>query len=62
MRDYRNEAAAQFPYLIGADQRDHKAWAKRIMYREERKCSALTAHQVNEAKRALDIEKPENAK
>lgn len=55
MADYRSEAAAQFPYLLTSGH-DHLCWAKRIMYRNERKCSELSAHQVNEAKRALGID------
>lgn len=55
MADYRSEAQGAHPYnAVGG--RDHLAWAKQIMYRESRKCSELSAHQVNEAKRALDID------
>lgn len=56
MADYRSEAAARFPYLLTSGH-DHLCWAKRIMYRDERKCASLTAHQVNEAKRALGMVK-----
>lgn len=54
MNDYRSEAAAQFPFLLTSGH-DHKAWAKRIMYRDERKDSNLTTHQVSEAKMALGL-------
>jgi hypothetical protein len=57
MRDLRSEAAAQFPYLIANDVRDHKAWAKRIMHREERGDTLLTHYQVKEARMALGQEK-----
>lgn len=57
MADYRGEAQGAHPYnAVGG--RDHLAWAKQIMYRDSRKCSELTAHQVNEAKRALGINQP----
>lgn len=55
MADYRSEAAAQFPYLTGTDNRDYLCWAKRIMYREERKDSHLTHYQVKEARMALGL-------
>lgn len=51
MRDYRSEAAAQFPY----QQIDHKAWAKRILYREEKGDTLLTHYQVKEAKMGLEV-------
>lgn len=54
MADYRSEAAARFPYLIGGgDQRDHLCWAKRINYREEKGDTLLTHYQVKEARMAL---------
>jgi hypothetical protein len=61
MRDYRSQAEAQFPYLTGADQRDHKAWAKRIMYREQKGDTLLTHYQVKEARMALNVN-PNEAK
>jgi hypothetical protein len=57
MADYRTEAQSAHPYnAVGG--RDHLAWAKQIMYRDERKCSDLSAHQVKEAKMALGIDQP----
>lgn len=52
MADYRSEAQAAHPYnAVGA--RDHMAWAKQIIYREERGDTLLTHYQVKEAKMAL---------
>lgn len=52
----RSEAEAYFPYLIGIEQRDHRAWAKRIMYREERGDKELMPIQVQFAKQAMNVE------
>lgn len=52
----RSEAEARFPYLLANEQRDHKAWAKRIMYREERGDKDLMAIQVQFAKQAMNVE------
>lgn len=46
----QNEADAKFPYK----QTDHKAWAKRILYREERGDKSLLAIQVKFAKMAIE--------
>lgn len=54
MSDYRSEAAARYPFN-GSSGFDHKAWARRIIYREERKCSHLMPIQVTDAKMALDL-------
>ena len=61
MTDYRSAAVSAIPAWIG-DQRDPKAWAKRIMYREERKCSELTPIQVEFAKMALGLATSKNDK
>lgn len=54
--DYRSEADARFPYLIGGGgERDHLAWAKRIMYREGKGDTNLTFYQVKEARMALGL-------
>lgn len=50
----KSEADARFPYLLANEQRDHKAWAKRIMYREERGDKELSAIQVQFAKQAMN--------
>lgn len=56
MPDYRSEAAAQFPYLVGTGEvRDHMAWAKRINYREQKGDTLLSHYQVKEAKIALGL-------
>lgn len=62
MSDYRSAAEAQFPYLIGENQRDHMAWAKRIIYREERKDLLLLPIQVQFAKMALGLIEQPNKK
>lgn len=62
MSDHRSAAEAQFPYLIGDNQRDHLAWAKRIMFREERKDSHLMPVQVQFAKMALGLIEQPNSK
>jgi hypothetical protein len=56
--DYRSEAAAQFPF----QNVDHLAWAKRILYREERKDSHLMSIQVQFARMALGLIKPPGQK
>ena len=57
MSDFTMEARAQHPTNT-AQGRDYKAWAKQIMYREQRGDTELTSIQVNFAKQALDIEAP----
>lgn len=52
----RLEAESKFPYLLTGEQRDHKAWAKRILHRESRGDKSLTALQVNFAKQAMNVE------
>lgn len=52
----RLEAEAKFPYLLTGEQRDHKAWAKRILHREMRGDKELSALQVNFAKQAMNVE------
>lgn len=54
MPDYRSEAEAQFPYLLTTGH-DHKCWAKRILYREQKGDTLLTHYQVKEAKMALEV-------
>lgn len=59
MADYRSQAEALFPYLIAEDKRDHMAWAKRIMYRDEKGDKTLTHVQSQFAKMAMGlIEQP----
>lgn len=53
------EAEAKFPYLL-ENGNDHKAWAKRILYREERRDSSLLSIQVKFAQMAMGlVEMPE---
>lgn len=47
------EAAARFPVLTTAG-RDDKAWAKRILFREERGDTSLLSIQVRFARDALN--------
>lgn len=51
----QGEAEAKFPYLTAAGN-DHKCWAKRIIYRQERGDKTLTTLQVNFARAALNID------
>lgn len=51
------EAAARHPYLTTAGH-DHLAWAKRILFREERNDKELTSIQIRFAHMAID-RKPE---
>lgn len=51
------EAAARFPYATTAGH-DHMAWAKRILFREERGDTTLTSIQIRFARQATD-RKPE---
>lgn len=51
----QGEAEARFPYLTTAGN-DHKCWAKRIMYRQERGDKTLTTLQINFARAALNID------
>lgn len=51
----RLEAEAKFPYLLTGEQRDHKAWAKRILHRESRGDKELSALQVNFARIAMGL-------
>lgn len=55
----QDEAAGAHP-LHSTKGTDHKAWAKRILYREQRKDPSITALQVNFAREALDIPKPDS--
>ncbi len=50
------EANAKFKFH-DADKNftDHKAWAKRILYRDERGDKDLTSLQINFARMAMDI-------
>ena len=50
----RLEAESRFPYLLTSG-RDHKAWAKRILYRESRGDKTLSALQVSFAKTAMGV-------
>lgn len=54
MSDYRSEAEAAFP-LRSTTALDHMAWAKRIVYREERGDTNLMPVQVQFAKMALGM-------
>lgn len=49
-----DEAAARYPYK-STQGVDHKAWAKRFLYREERGDKTLLAIQVKFARMAMDI-------
>lgn len=53
-RHIEDEAKAVHP-AISANGRDDKAWAKRIIYREERGDKTLTTLQVQFAKMALGL-------
>jgi hypothetical protein len=48
------EAAARYPMHTTAG-RDHKAWAKRFIYREERGDKTLLSIQIKFAKMAMEI-------
>lgn len=58
MNDFHHLAIERFPFNTPAGY-DHKAWAKRIMYRVEMKDPSLLPIQVTFAQPALDI-KPGN--
>jgi hypothetical protein len=47
------EAAARFPAVTTAG-RDYKAWAKRILYRDEKGDKTLLSIQVKFAKQAME--------
>lgn len=49
-----SEARAMFPYAT-VNGHDHKAWAKRIQYRDERGDKTLSTLQIKMAREALDI-------
>jgi len=49
--EIEREARARYPY----GHVDHKAWAKRILWREEQGDKSLLAIQVRFAKMAMDI-------
>lgn len=51
----RKEAESRFPYLT-TNGNDHKAWAKRILYREERKDSSLSVLQIKFAREAMGLD------
>lgn len=51
----REEAAAKYPYNTTSGY-DYKAWAKRILYREEKGDKDLLATQIKFAKEAMNIE------
>lgn len=54
----REEAVLAYPYLTPTGH-DYMAWAKRIMFREQRKDATLLPIQVQLAKHALGIKDPE---
>lgn len=56
----REEAAVKFPFNSAAGY-DHKAWAKRIIWRIEQKDPELMAIQIRFAREALDIKPETNA-
>lgn len=49
----QHEAAARFPYNTGTGY-DYKAWAKRILWRQEQGDKELTALQVRFATEAME--------
>lgn len=53
-RNFEAAAREAFP-AVTVNGRDDKAWAKRIMFREERKDSDLMSIQVTFAKQALGL-------
>lgn len=55
------EAEARFPYRT-VNGIDHKAWAKRILFREERRDASLLPVQVTFAKQAMGLEPLPNSK
>lgn len=57
----QEEARGVHPYAIVGGH-DHLAWAKRIVWREERRDPTLSSLQVRFAKEALGIEKPKEKK
>lgn len=56
----RLEAEAKYPVLTTAG-RDHKAWAKRIVYRNERGAKDLKNCQIQCAYPALEMPIPSSA-
>lgn len=56
----RSEAEARYPYLTTAGF-DHKCWARRIVYRDERGDKELSALQVKMAREAMNIEPPKES-
>lgn len=54
MNDYRSAASAAHPDWLGTV-RDHKAWAKRILFREQHGDSLLIPIQSQFAREALDM-------
>lgn len=53
MNDQRNAASAAFPDWIGTV-RDYKAWAKRILYREQHGDTLLMPIQTQFAREAME--------
>jgi hypothetical protein len=54
MQDFRSAASAAYPDWIGT-QRDYKAWAKRILYREQHGDTLLIPIQPQFAREALEL-------
>lgn len=50
----RSEAEAQYPYRTTTGF-DHKCWAKRIIYRDDRGDKELTSLQVKWAREAMEM-------
>lgn len=61
MNDQRSAASAAFPDWIG-DTRDHKAWAKRILFREQHGDTLLIPIQAQFAREALGLAEKKAAK
>lgn len=51
----QSAAEARFP-LLTVNGRDEKAWAKRILYREDLRDKTLMSIQVQFAKQAMNVE------
>lgn len=57
-KSYSEQDAATAHPFSNSNGYDHKAWAKRIMHREERRDPDLTSIQVKFARMALDLPDP----
>lgn len=55
-RHIQDDANARYP-AVSVNGRDYKAWAKRIVYREEQGDKAVTPIQIKFAREALDMVK-----